>query len=74
ANVNAAAAVLLVGDTKSAHEYLDRFKDDPRAYNNYGVLCFIEGNRAEAEYYFRKALKSDAPKARENLLRLEVQL
>ena len=73
ASVNAAAAVLLVGDTKSARMYLDRFKDNPLTYNNYGVLCFIEGNRAEAEYYFRKALAVDAPKARENLLRLEVK-
>ncbi len=73
ASVNAAAAVLLVGDTKSARMYLDRFKDDPLTYNNYGVLSFIEGNRAEAEYYFRKALAVDAPKARENLIRLEVK-
>lgn len=67
ANVNAASAVMLTGDLKSAWNYLRKVEADPRAWNNIGVLTLMEGNPAGAAVWFRKAVGIDPVKARRNL-------
>lgn len=67
ANVNAASAVMLTGDLKSAWEYLRKVEADPRAWNNMGVLTLMEGNPAGAAIWFRKAVGVEPHKARHNL-------
>ncbi|WP_044272495.1 tetratricopeptide repeat protein, partial [Bacteroides timonensis] len=58
-------------DVKSARAYLQRVETDPRAWNNLGVLALMEGNSAEAEKWFRKAVGIEPRKARQNLQRLQ---
>lgn len=70
ANINAAAAVLLLGDTKTAWQYLKKVETDPRAFINLGVLCLMEGNPQGAENYFRKAIGVNPRLARQNLSRI----
>lgn len=67
ANVNAASAVMLTGDLKSAWEYLRKIEADPRAWNNMGVLNLMEGNPEGAAIWFRKAVGIEPRKARKNL-------
>lgn len=67
ANVNAASAVLLTGDLKSAHSYLRKVREDPRAWNNIGILCLMEGDKISAAEWFRKAVGVEPQKARMNL-------
>lgn len=71
ANVNAAAAVLLMGDIHTGRYYLEKVKNDPRAYINLGVLCMMEGKPAAAGSYFRKALAVNPRLARYNLEKLK---
>ncbi|MCY6342326.1 MULTISPECIES: hypothetical protein [Bacteroides] len=70
AHINAASAVLLSGDTVSARHYLERFRADPRAWNDLGVLAYAEGKLEEAADWFRKAVGVDPYRARKNLERL----
>lgn len=70
ANINAASAMIMSGDFKAAHRYLDHLKEDYRAWNNLGVLAMMEGNREEAERWFRKALDVEPVRALENLGKL----
>jgi len=70
ANINAASAVIMAGDPVSARQYLDKVKDDPRAWNDFGVLAYLEGDRKKAEEWFRKALGVEPEKARKNLNKL----
>lgn len=67
ANVNAASAVMLTGDLKSAWDYLRKVEADPRAWNNIGVLTLMEGNPEGAAVWFRKAVGVDPRRARRNL-------
>lgn len=67
ANVNAASAVMLTGDTKSAWDYLRKVESDPRAWNNLGVLTLMEGDPDGAIVWFRKAAGVEPEKARKNL-------
>lgn len=69
-NINASSAVIMSGDFKRAHQYIDHLKDDIRAWNNLGVLAMMEGKNKEAEFWFRKALKVEPQKALENLAKL----
>ena len=66
-NVNAASAVMLTGDLKSAWGYLRKVEADPRAWNNLGVLMLMEGNPEGAAVWFRKAVGVEPRKARRNL-------
>ena len=66
-NVNAASAVMLTGDLKSAWGYLRKVEADPRAWNNLGVLMLMEGNPEGATVWFRKAVGVEPRKARRNL-------
>lgn len=61
ANINAGASVLEKGDTKEAHRYLDKLSDMPQAWNNIGVMYFMEGDFKRAGEYLNKA-KSANPK------------
>lgn len=71
ANVNAASAVMLGGDLKSAWNYLSKVEDDPRAWNNMGVLTLLEGDSEGAAVWFRKAIGVEPLKARANLQKIE---
>jgi len=71
ANVNAASAVMLTGDLISAWDYLRKVEADPRAWNNIGVLNFMEGNPEGAAIWFRKAVGIEPRKARANLQLVE---
>lgn len=71
ANINAASAVIMAGDPISARQYLDKVVDDPRAWNDFGVLAYLEGDRKKAEEWFRKALGIEPEKARKNLRKIK---
>ena len=71
ANINAASAVIMAGDPVSARQYLDKVVDDPRAWNDFGVLAYLESDRKKAEEWFRKALGIEAEKARKNLKKIK---
>lgn len=70
ANINAASAVIMAGDTISARQYLNKVSGDPRAWNDFGVLAYLEGDLQKAEEWFRKALGVEPEKARKNLKQL----
>lgn len=67
ANVNAASAVMLTGDLESARGYLLKVADDPRSWNNRGVLSLMEGDADTAIQWFRRAVGIEPRKARRNL-------
>ena len=71
ANINAASAVIMAGDPVSARQYLSKVADDPRAWNDFGVLAYLEGDRKKAEEWFRKALGIEPEKARKNLKKMK---
>lgn len=71
ANINAASAVIMAGDPVSARQYLSKVADDPRAWNDFGVLAYLEGDRQKAEEWFRKALGVEPEKARKNLKKMK---
>lgn len=73
ANINAASAVIMAGGPVGARQYLDKVADDPRAWNDLGVLAYLEGDRQKAEEWFRKALGVEPEKARKNLNKLRVE-
>lgn len=66
-NVNAASAVLLTGDLQSARSYLEKVKENPRSWNNLGVLAWMEGDTEAAATWFRRAVGVEPQKARNNL-------
>lgn len=67
ANVNAASAVIMAGDLVSARRYIDKVKDNPRAWNNLGVMAYLSGHMEEAAEWFRRAAGAEPEKARKNL-------
>ena len=71
ANINVASAVIMAGDPISARQYLDKVADEPRAWNDFGVLAYLEGDRKKAEEWFRKALGIEPEKARKNLKKMK---
>ena len=73
ANINAASAVIMAGDPVSARQYLNKVADDPRAWNDFGVLAYLEGDRKKAEKWFRKALGIELEKARKNLKKMKYE-
>ena len=58
---------MLSGDLKSAWNYLRKAENDPRSWNNLGVLTLMEGNPEGACIWFRKAVGVEPEKARLNL-------
>ncbi|MFR9264069.1 MAG: hypothetical protein ACLVL2_29270 [Bacteroides cellulosilyticus] len=71
ANISAASAVIMAVDPVSARQYLNKVADDPRAWNDFGVLAYLEGDRKKAEEWFRKALGVEPEKARKNLKKMK---
>lgn len=67
ANVNAASANIISGDFKKAASYMDKVKDDSRAFNNLGVLAWLSGNTEAAKEWFQKAASVEPEKANANL-------
>lgn len=65
--LNAAAAALALGDRESARYFFQQVDNDPRAYNNLGVLSLMDGDIETAASYFRKSLPQNPRQARENL-------
>lgn len=55
ANINAGAAALEKRDMVTAEKYLLPFEDDPRAWNNLGVLYMLRKDPAKAAEYILKA-------------------
>ena len=71
ANINAASANIIYGDFDRASQYMERVKDDPRAWNNLGVLAWLSGDTEIAKEWFTKALSSEPEKAQENLNKMK---
>ena len=67
ANINAASALIIYGDFERARNYMNRVKDDPRAWNNMGVLAWLEGETEVAKVWFEKAMQTEPEKAKANL-------
>ena len=67
ANINAASAVIMAGDPVTAYQYLNKVADDPRSWNDFGVLAYLEGDHKKAEKWFRKAIGVEPEKARKNM-------
>ena len=67
ANINAASAQIIYGDFQRAQRYIDRVKDDPRAWNDLGVLAWLQGETEVAKVWFEKAMQSEPQKAKANL-------
>lgn len=65
--LNAAAASLAQGDKESARYFFQQVDNDPRAYNNLGVLSLMDGDKETAASWFRKSLPQNPRLARENL-------
>lgn len=71
ANINAASANIIYGDFDRASQYMERVKDDPRAWNNLGVLAWLSGDNEIAKEWFTKALSTEPEKAQENLNKMK---
>lgn len=71
ANINAASANIVYGDFDRAKQYMERVKDDPRAWNNLGVLAWLSGDAEIAKEWFTKALTVEPEKAQENLNKMK---
>ena len=71
ANINAASAALVRGDLELAWQYLSKVQDNPQAYNNIGVYCWLCGKIADARNYFYKAMEADPKRAAYNLRQLD---
>ena len=67
AQLNAAAAALSQGDKEAARYFFNQVEGDQRAYNNQGVLSWMEGDKEAAMSYFRKSLPQNPRLARENM-------
>lgn len=73
ANLNAAAAAIYKGDYAYAKEVLERFKDEPEAWNNLGVVYLQTGDTDKAETFLKMAQQSGAEEAAQNLRQLELK-
>ena len=68
ANNNAAAALMMIGDTESAKQYMQKLEDNiNRAYINLGAYYYIEGDMQKAEHYFLLARAAGIEQADQNL-------
>jgi hypothetical protein len=67
ANLNAAAAYILENDYESAGAILEKYKNEPEAWNNLGVVFSYQCRFEEAEEYLQKAHRQGDAEARHNL-------
>lgn len=65
--LNAAAASLALSDVESARYFLQSVQNDPRAWNNEGVLCLMTSDPEGAIGFFRKYLPQNPRLARQNM-------
>ena len=65
--LNAGAASLALGDKEAAAYFLQRVADDPRSWNNLGVLALMENDPSEAVSWFRKAMPQNPRLSRHNI-------
>ena len=71
--VDAGAVALLHGNTLKARQYLEPWARHQYAWCNLGLLCFMEGNRAQAEVYLRMAASNGVTQARDALRSLQLR-
>lgn len=64
AQLNAGAAALSLGDTVAARYFLDRVKNNPKAWINLGILSLMENDPANAADWFKKAMPERPRQAR----------
>lgn len=67
AQLNAGAASLALGDREAAAYFLQQASDDPRSWNNLGVLSLMQGDATEALSWFRKSMPQNPRLARHNI-------
>lgn len=65
--LNAGAASLALGDKEAASYFLQQVSDDPRSWNNLGVLALMENDPLEAVSWFRKSMPQNPRLARRNI-------
>lgn len=65
--LNAGAASLALGDKEAATYFLQQVADDPRSWNNLGVLALMENDPSEAVSWFRKAMPQNPRLSRHNI-------
>lgn len=65
--LNAGAASLALGDREAAAYFLRQTTDDPRSWNNLGVLALMENKPSEAISWFRKAMPQNPRLSRHNI-------
>ena len=65
--LNAGAASLALGDREAAAYFLRQVADDPRSWNNLGVLALMENESSEAVSWFRKAMPQNPRLSRHNI-------
>lgn len=65
--LNAGAASLALGDREAAAYFLRQVADDPRSWNNLGVLALMENESSEAISWFRKAMPQNPRLSRHNI-------
>lgn len=64
AQLNAGAAALSMADTVAARYFLDRVKNNPKAWINLGILSLMENDPANAADWFKKAMPERPRQAR----------
>ena len=67
ANINAATMEIERGNLNAAYNYLQRYQDQPEAWNVLGVLYMLQKRYDDAEVYLWKALSVGNEDAHENL-------
>lgn len=67
AQLNAAAASLALGDREAAAYFLQQASDDPRSWNNLGVLALMKNDPPAAISWFRKSMPQNPRLARHNI-------
>jgi tetratricopeptide (TPR) repeat protein len=65
--VNAAAVAILENNTEYAGKILKKYKDEPAAWNNLGIVYMNEHRVTEAEDCFKKAISQGSEEAKQNL-------
>lgn len=64
AQLNAGAAALSMADTVATRYFLDRVKNNPKAWINLGILSLMENDPASATDWFKKAMPERPRQAR----------
>jgi tetratricopeptide (TPR) repeat protein len=67
ANVNAASVAITKNNYESAKKILEKYKNEPAAWNNLGIVYMHERRLEDAENYLQKAKTHGIAEARHNL-------